>query len=58
MPLFVNNSILVNSDPLPVIYLHTSMALGQVVTNYVATLGVEIGQPCHRCTRNSRQVFV
>jgi len=58
MSLFVNNSFLVNSDPPLMIYVHTSVALGQVLTNYVATLRNGIGQPCHKCTQNSRQVFI
>jgi hypothetical protein len=47
---FANNGGLFNSTPHPSppprIYVHTSAALGRVLTNYVALQHVEGGQPC------------
>ena len=53
----VNNGIPVSSFPLPLsIHVHTSVALGRVLTHCVALLCVEVGHPWVRLLPPSTHV--
>jgi len=58
--LFANNGLLVNSFlPPPSVYTYTHVrSTGESLTNYVALLRVEIGQPCPRGWFKGRKVKV
>jgi len=43
--LFVNNGVIVHSIPTFSIYVKTNAAFGRILTNYVAVLWDEVGQP-------------